>query len=80
MGPPRFNKQLGFCGARMAGEDKAAAFLCRAGAKHLPRMGIGLEVIHQIIVAVIEDNGQLEALDWGKGCGASTDDDPCLTS
>ena len=64
----------------MAGKDKAAAFLRRASAEHLPRMGIGLEVIYQIIVAVIENNGQLEVLDWGEGCGASTNDDPCLTS
>ena len=45
VGPPRFDEQLGFRGAGVAGEDKAATFLRGARAQHFPGVNIGFEVV-----------------------------------
>ena len=62
----------------MVGQNHAAAFEGGAGGKYFPRVDIGLEVVDQIIIAIIEDHRQLQVFDRGKGGGPGANDHPRL--
>ena len=72
--PSGFHEELCLRRPRVVGQDHAAAFEGGAGGEHFPRVDIGLEVVDQIIIAIIEDHRHLQVFDRGKSGGPGTND------